>query len=134
MNAKEKTLVIFYLTSAHGRMSAIASLPIIRPLPHVIRRVETARHIADSRYVNAWRAVLLCRLGHLMIKELLVFRRSLQGGSRRLPALNDLGHGIEITGAHLALVLDGGKALFGSSEFGFLQFDNGRHLLARLNM
>src|SRR3569833_2702535 len=100
MKAKRDTLGIFYPTSAHGRMPAIASLPINRPLPHVIRRGETARHIADSRNVCACLAVLLCRLGHLMIKELLVFRLSKQNKKQQLPALNDLGHGIEITGAH----------------------------------
>ena len=51
-----------------------------------------------------------------------------------MPALDGLGDGIEIAGAHFALVLDRGEATLGGRKFLFLQLDEGAHLPACVAM
>ena len=60
----------------------------------------------------------------LLVEELLVLGRTFQCAGGRI-ALDGGGHGVEVTGAHYTLVLDGGEALLGSGELGLLQFDKG---------
>src|SRR5436190_15924578 len=69
--------------------------------------------------------------GVLGVEELLVFGRALQCGGRSL-TLDRRRHGIEVTGADFALVLDRGEALLGRREFLFLQLDEGAHVVARI--
>src|SRR5690606_20922157 len=67
----------------------------------------------------------------LVVEELLVFGRALQGGGRGL-ALDGGGHRIEVPRADLTLMLDRGESAVGSGELGLLQLDEGAHLVARI--
>ncbi len=61
-------------------------------------------------------------LRDFLVEELLVFRRAVQR-RRRCFALDRLRDRVEIAGAHFALMLDGGEALFRGGEFGLLHLD-----------
>ncbi|CUJ65274.1 Uncharacterised protein [Achromobacter xylosoxidans] len=60
--------------------------------------------------------------------ELRFLGRAGQRGGRGLAALDGLRDGVEVAGAHFALVLDRGEAQVGGGEFLLLQFDEGAHL------
>src|SRR5205814_6717871 len=66
----------------------------------------------------------------LLVEELLVFGRTGKRRRRRLAVLDRLRHGIEVTGADFALMLDRGEALFRGGEFLVLHFDECGHVLA----
>src|SRR4051812_49042694 len=67
--------------------------------------------------------------GLLVVEELLVFGRALERRGRGV-GLDRGGHGVEVAGAHLTLVLDRREALVGGGELGLLQLDEGRHVVA----
>src|ERR1019366_4520604 len=67
----------------------------------------------------------------LAVEELLVFGRALERG-RRSVAFDCRRHLIEVARADLALVLDGGEALFRGGELGLLQLHEGAHAVLRI--
>src|SRR4051794_19283278 len=67
--------------------------------PFVVKRLRT---------LQAGSGNLLVR-----VEELFIFGRAMQRGRGRLALLDGLGHGVEVAGAHFALVLHRGKATLG---------------------
>src|SRR5439155_8471140 len=68
----------------------------------------------------------------LVIEELLVLGRAVQRRGRGGAAGDDLGDLVEVARAYLALVLDGGEALFRRGELLLLQLNERAHAAARI--
>src|SRR5688572_1689794 len=92
----------------------------------------------SSRFMVFLLGVSICCRGLFRLErrggdeELLVLGRAVQRGRGRLAGLDHLRHVVEVAGAHLALVLDGGEATLGGREFLLLQLDERGHALARV--